>query len=337
MQVFSCTDKPIEISGLYRAMLPEHFYRLPVEVMRSAGDGVTCRAQCPSGARVRFRTDSPSITVRMVLRRVGVDWAMSRVAASGMAVYSGAVSAPKYLGVVVPDDYSDEPTKAEQRFEKMHTMEDVTVFLARNEELISLEIIIEDGASIEPPTPYAISKPIVFYGSSITEGGCATRNTNSYTALLSKWLDADYINLGFSGAAKGESAVASYIASLDMCAFVYDYDHNAPDVAHLEATHEPFFQIIRECHPLLPIIMLTKPDFDSNPQDAAARREVIYRTYTNALEAGDEHVAFIDGETYFGPHDREVCTVEGCHPNDLGFMRMAQTIYPVLQRMLKTI
>ena len=95
--------------------------------------------------------------------------------------------------------------------------------------------------SWKSPTPYVVEKPIVFYGSSITEGGCASRVTNAYPALLSKWLNADYINLGFSGSAKGEIPVAEFIAEQSMSAFVYDYDHNAPNPEHLAATHEAFF------------------------------------------------------------------------------------------------
>jgi lysophospholipase L1-like esterase len=206
--------------------------------------------------------------------------------------------------------------------------------LPRNEELEDVIIELDDDARIDAPTPYTLEVPMVFYGSSITEGGCASRPANAYTALLSRWLDADYINLGFSGAAKGELELATYIAGLEMSVLVIDYDHNAPNVEHLEQTHELFFKEIRKIRPNLPILFLTKPDFDSNPGDSAKRREVIYKTYENARLSGDELVYFIDGETYFGKTNRESCTIEGCHPNDLGFMRMAETIYPVVKQII---
>ncbi|MNC55096.1 hypothetical protein D3C75_1046070 [compost metagenome] len=82
------------------------------------------------------------------------------------------------------------------------------------------------------------------------------------------------------------------------------------------------------------MLFLTKPDFDLNREDAWLRRKIIHRTYDNAYASGDRNVYFIDGESYFGKNDREACTVDGCHPNDLGFMRMAETIYPVLQKIL---
>ena len=122
-----------------------------------------------------------------------------------------------------------------------------------NEELEDVLIELEDDAKLETPTPYTLERPMVFYGSSITEGGCATRPANAYTALLSRWLDADYINLGFSGSAKGEMEIANYIAGLDMSVFILDYDHNAPTIEHLAETHEPFFKMIRS------ILLMVRP------------------------------------------------------------------------------
>ena len=81
--------------------------------------------------------------------------------------------------------------------------------------------------------------------------------------------------------------------------------------------------------------MLTKPDFDYDPE-APERRAVIYKTYENAVNAGDKNVYFIDGQTYFGDEDRHFCTCDCCHPNDLGFYRMAQVIEPVIKKILET-
>lgn len=120
------------------------------------------------------------------------------------------------------------------------------------------------GSKIGKPTPYSIEKPIVFYGSSITQGGCASRPGNSYTHIICRWLDANMVNLGFSGNAKGEPEMAELISQIDMGALVMDYDHNAPDAEYLLNTHENFFKIIRSNHPYLPVIFVSKPDFDKN-------------------------------------------------------------------------
>ena len=82
--------------------------------------------------------------------------------------------------------------------------------------------------------------------------------------------------------------------------------------------------------------MLSRPDFDFHREDSIRRRDVIYRTYRNAVQAGDRNVYFIDGERLFGTSGREECTIDGCHPTGLGFMRMAEAVYPVLARILES-
>ena len=200
--------------------------------------------------------------------------------------------------------------------------------------LSSLLLGIAPDAQMLPGRTPALEKPLVFYGSSITQGGCAATAGACYPALLARRLDAAQINLGFSGNAKGEGPMARYIAGLDMSVFIFDYDHNAPDAAHLRATHAPFFQIVRQAQPRLPIVMVSRPDFDREPGPARERRQVILETYLNALAAGDRHVYFVDGEGLFGNRNREECTVDGCHPTNLGFLRMADGIEPVLRRAL---
>ena len=113
-----------------------------------------------------------------------------------------------------------------------------------------------------------------------------------------------------------------------------DYDHNAPSVDHLKETHEPFFRRIREKNPDLPVVMLTKPDYDYDAR-GAERRAIIRATYENAVAAGDKNVYFVDGETYFGSEDRELCTVDRVHPNDIGHYRMAAMVEPIIKKILE--
>lgn len=115
-----------------------------------------------------------------------------------------------------------------------------------------------------------------------------------------------------------------------MAAFVFDYDHNAPNVEHLKNTHQRMFQRIRRQCPLLPIIMLSRPQPRMTPEEYQ-RRSIIMETYQNALAAGDEHVYFIDGSVILGQFGGDSGTVDGCHPNDLGFMCMARSVGAVLE------
>ena len=201
----------------------------------------------------------------------------------------------------------------------------------------TLEIGVNPGALIEPPSPHKIPKPVLFYGSSITQGGCASRPGNAYTSMLCREVDAEQINLGFSGSARGEFPLAEAIGDLDLAAFVMDYDHNTPNPEHLRKTHEPFFRIVRAKQPELPIILMSKCDIWTykNRKDDEERRSIIRETYEHAVAAGDRNVYFIDGEKLFGSTHRSWCTVDTCHPNDLGFFRMFEHTLPVLEEALK--
>ena len=189
-------------------------------------------------------------------------------------------------------------------------------------------------AQLLPGRTPQTEKPVVFYGSSVTQGACASKAGSCYTTLLARRLDAAQINLGFSGNAKGEEVIARYIASLDMSLFVYDYDYNAPSVEHLQATHEPFFRIIREAQPELPIVMVSRTGGGKRSADMDARREVILKTYHNALEAGDRKVWFVNGADLLGDTDLDLCSVDGAHPTDIGFLRMADGLEPLLREIL---
>jgi len=173
----------------------------------------------------------------------------------------------------------------------------------------------------------------LFYGSSITEGSCYSTVSNAYVSTLSRWLDFDFYNMGFSSNAKGELVMADYINTIDMGVFVYDYDHNAPTVEHLRNTHKPFFDRIRQAYPHIPILMMTRPA-EIYTEEIKERREVVRATYDAAVAARDKNVYFIDGETFYGEADRNICSADGCHPNDLGFYRMAGVIRPVLKEIL---
>jgi hypothetical protein len=153
--------------------------------------------------------------------------------------------------------------------------------------------------------------------------------------MVSRLLNIDHINLGFSGNAKAEDTMIDYLASLDVSAFVCDYDHNAPNYDHLKATHWPLYERFRAANPDTPILFLTKPDIRPGQEENNRRRDLIRSNYEAALAAGDKHVGFIDGETFFaaGPL-RYDCTVDGAHPNDIGFLRMALPVAESLRGLL---
>ena len=190
---------------------------------------------------------------------------------------------------------------------------------------------LQAGSVLEAGGAYHNDLPVVFYGSSITQGAFACRPGNSYQNFLSRALDMDYINLGFSGNGRGDPVLVDYMATIPMACFVSDYDYNAPDEAHLEKTHFDVYRRIREKNPDLPYIMITKPDY--RPTDCV-RRSIVMESYQKALAAGDKNVYFVDGAAFFAGVERDACTFDGVHPNDLGLYRMAEGMVHVLRRIL---
>ena len=329
MKWYHLTDPALSLEGLALSDREgRRYWRLPADVIDQVNSGVSEVAKFPSGARVRFATDSRRIALCAVVGPAGY---IKNVGAIGKCGLAGYVDGEWHYVVYPAASDAEEMTGAYDLDGKMH---EHTVYLPLFTPLYDLMIGLDDDAQVKPPRPYAVQKPIVFYGSSITNGASATHAGNAYVSVVCRRLDASFLNLGFSGSARGEESIARYIAGLDMSLFVMDYDHNAPDAAHLEATHERFFRIVREAQPDLPIALISKPDFDIDPEGNAARRAVIRRTYEHALAAGDARVRFIDGETLFGTTERRDCLVDGTHPNDLGFRRIANAITPVLRELL---
>lgn len=330
MKTYSWIERPLKVFGIPffdERKTPE---RLPL-YLREKLKLEALGKRCP-GARVGFRTDAKSFTVRVTLKTLSPDVGMSIFACQSVSCMIGERQRAVFAGLVNPPDYNTRVF--EKTFKKSDRTEEVTLWLVRNEEIENVEVILPDEAHIEEPTPYKFGKAL-YYGSSITEGGCCSNVINAYNALLSRWLDLDYYNFGFSGSCKGEIVMADYINTLDMSLFVMDYDHNAPTAEHLQRTHEAFFKRIREKNKDLPILLISRPYFGYyDGDDVKRRKKIIETTYKNAVNSGDKNVYYIDGGVFFEEDERSICSVDATHPNDLGFYRMACAIRPVMEKIL---
>jgi hypothetical protein len=325
-------EAPFEISGL--PWLKENnckFCRLPEQILPDCSEGVQELAWHTSGAAIRFKTDSAFIAVAAELRNADIMPHMPVTGKSGFDLYLGESRNKKFSKNIYPELH--ETSMAKPIAEKLPgKMTECTIYLPLYNGVNEMRIGLCPGANIEAPSRYSIEKPILFYGSSITQGGCASRPGNSYTNIVSRSLDANSINLGFSGNAKGETLMAETIASLELSMFVMDYDHNAPTKEHLAETHEKFFRIFREQCPHTPVLMVSKCNCDLKSYDE--RCAIIMKTWKNAIDEGDENVYFLDGKRLFGNFNRDSCTVDGAHPNDLGFMRMAEAFIATIEDIL---
>lgn len=328
LRFFDIKEPPFVVHGLIRDS--GRWTRIPDAVAATVSDSVRALARHTAGGRLRFRTDSPYIAIKALQPHLNLMDHMAPSGQFGFDVYLGAGKDIRYNKTFRTSAYNECGFEAIIDLGLTET-ETVTVDFPLYYGVDELYIGLKDGSVIEPAPDYSIKKPIVYYGSSITQGGCASRAGTSYQGFISRWLDADYINLGFSGSARGEQEMAEYIAGLDMSAFVLDYDHNAPSVEHLDATHEPFFKTIRKAHPNLPIIVVGRPlihGFDNIPK----RFEIISRTVECARASGDKNVYLINGLELMTECGDEG-TVDGTHPTDLGFFFMAKRIATELRKL----
>ena len=329
-----CREQPFSIHGVYFDKCADKFIRMPLEVAEKVSDGVKYLATFSPGGRIRFRTNSPHIALRVVeCKTFDI---MSHMPISGEYGFSIYVD-KKFHKFISPCQWDIEGKTDFITFDGIVSLNkefhDIEIYMPMYQSVKEVIIGLNEQAEVLPPKAYRHAKPVVFYGSSITQGGCVSHSGNDYVNLLSRWLDTDVINLGFSGKAKGEQAMADYLATLDASVFMIDYDHNATTVDDLERTHYPLYKTIRQKNPNTPIVFSSRPDFE-NGADGDKRREIILESYKKAVAEGDEFVDFIDGETLFDKEDRDCCTVDGCHPNDLGFYRMAKNILPTLDKWL---
>lgn len=333
IRFYNPEEAPFRIYGVYRE--GERFTRLPNAVARATSEGVTALSTNTAGGRVRFRTNSPYVAIHAEMDGVGVMSHFAFVGSAGFDLYiKGPHNAIRFCNSWQP------PYGMREGYEGLHYIGDgsveldVTIHFPLYSNVKRLAIGLDEKAVVSQAEDYAIEQPVVYYGSSITQGGCASRPGMAYQNILSRRLNVNHVNLGFSGNARGEQAMVEYIAGLEMSAFVLDYDHNAPNVAHLQATHEPMFRAIRAAHPDLPILMMTRPLYRYTPDDMA-RLEVVRTTYLHALADGDKNAWFIDGrELMSAEYLLDEGTVDGCHPTDAGFASMARRIHPVLAEML---
>ena len=324
---------PFVLSGLPWFSQEKQYCRLPQAILPQANEGVRGLAWHTSGAAIRFRTDSSAIGLQAKLRDGGDMAHMPRSGSGGFDLYEG-VGTGKVFRANLKHEHGSKDVNGLFRRDLPREMREWTIYLPLYNGVETIAIGLDPECRVEAPTPFTYGKPVLFYGSSITQGGCASRPGNSYSTIIARRLDANLVNWGFSGSCRAEPIMAETIASLDLGALVLDYDHNAPTVEYLASTHEPFFRLVRAARPALPVIFVSKPDFYGT--DACCqRRDIVRNTYERARAAGDDNVYFVDGESLFGETERDLCTVDGCHPNDIGFLRMADGITPAVRTALQ--
>lgn len=325
------TKEPFKLYGF-----KEDLHRLPYSVAHDTSEAVEKISKYSGGCRIRFKTNSDYIIVRAVLGIKEDVFTMPSIATQGFDIFFYKDGKYFFKGSFVANQ-GDKPYVESRLKYNNYDEKEVVIDCPICAELKELYIGLREGCEVNSPKEYKNDKPIICYGSSIVQGIGACRPGTLYTDQISRDLDMDVTNLGFGGAAKAELPIMNYISNLDMCAFIYDYDHNAPDAEYLKETHYRGYKIVRDKNPNLPIIMASKPDYYSDPETNEIRRQIILESFNKAVNDGDKNVYFVDGSKMYPEQFREISSVDGCHPNDLGYLFMSLAFEKTLKDALNII
>ena len=329
-------NEPFKIYGAYKEKEDTPFRRLPEK--EGFHWGVKVLSDNTAGIKVRFATDSPYIAIYAEIGEACHMAHMTLTGSCGFDLYRQIGNEEEFVRPFIPTEgicHGQEHYHSIIKLsDKKTELTQYTIYFPLYNRVKRLDIGLAPDSQVSDGAEFLLDKPVVYYGSSITQGGCASRPGNAYPALITHKTNVDHTNLGFSGSCVAEPEMAEYISNLPMCALVYDYDYNAENAHYLQSTHEPFFKRIRESNPELPVIILSAP-YNAKERDDRTRRDIIKATYENALSSGDKNVYFIDGGSIFDGEFSDACTVDSVHPNDLGFSRMASAVLPVLKKALK--
>ena len=325
--------RTLPIEGKGWADTKSHYDRLPRQAEGVVRQPVWDLGHDCAGLLLHFASDTPELRVRWTLTRSQLaDSNMSPSGVSGLDLYVRLDRGWRWLAAARPGTsregnegvfFNDIP--AERR--------EFLLYLPLYNGIESLQLGVPGSRRLEPVV--RPGKPIVFYGTSIVQGGCAMRPGMAYTAILGRHLDEAVINLGFSGNGRAEPEMASLLAELDPAAYVLDCLPNlGPEgVKRLE----PFVGILRKKHPATPIVLIENLEYPDGVEIPA--RKMGYdaanqnlRGIYERLVRSDRNLYYVSAPGLIGT-DGEA-TVDGVHPTDLGAMRMADRIEPLLRSAL---
>lgn len=328
-------EAPFEIGGILH---PDknygEYYRMDASKKEIYSDPNRGLGHHTSGGTVRFITDADSICVRNKLREVTIGMNhFTHRGVWGLDMLVGSGTNRQYCGKMM-QTFADSTELNENIVTLPAGENEVLIYMPLYAGIEDIEIGLPEGASLKAPSPRTFG-PIAFYGSSITQGGCASRAGTAFHNIVCRHFDADCINLGFSGSAFGEQSIAEYLATKEVALFVMDYVYNSRSLEELETTHYPFYKTFRDAHPGVPVLMCTHPYCWETQELDIKRIEIVKATYDRAIAEGDKDVYFLDGREYFPAEMTDLCFVDYLHPNDLGMYFMAKKMIEEIEKIIK--
>lgn len=311
------------------------FDRLPAKAEGKVTPAVWSLSRDSAGMMVRFKTDAPSIHARYKVMKPALGMPhMPATGVSGIDLYARDEKGRwRWVQVVKP---ATQEIKAEIVSGLAPGSREYAAYLPLYNGVEHLEIGVPKGSSFEGLAPRA-EKPVVFYGTSITHGACASRPGMVHTAILGRRLDRPVINLGFSGNGRMDAAVGDLLCEVDAAVFVIDCLPNmaAKDVS---AKCAPLVKQLRASRPDTPIILVEDRRFTNSwitPVKAKFHDDnhaALKAAYDGLVKEGVKGLHYIEGDQLLGD-DTEGAT-DASHPNDLGFMRQSDAMEPVIRKAL---
>lgn len=312
------------------------YSRLPAGLESKTRPPVWSLSKNCAGLAIRFHSDSPVIGSKW---EVTDDAVMNHFAPSGIkgldlyCLVKGKwefVNSARPTGKASKTIIIDHMAKGDKEY---------MLYLPLYDGLANLEIGVEQSAHIGFPTINSPKKekPVVFYGTSITQGGCASRTGMSYPSILSRMLDRQTINLGFSGNGQLDLEIAEVIADIDASCIVMDCLPNV-SAEQMNEKYVPFLNIIRKKQPTVPILMVENiaypfMNFDKTVYSSIHEKNALLKKIYAAIKKEDHNVYYLKADKLIG-NDLEA-TVDGIHLTDLGFLRFSQGMYPAVKKLIK--
>lgn len=328
---------------LYGKALEEtsaRYERLPADMAETIRPDLWYLGRHSAGLYLRFRSNSTAIWARWESTFKSLMNHMTPTGTRGLDLYTLVDGKWRSVNSARPN-LSDKETTARIISGMDGRMREYMLYLSLYDGVRKLEIGVERDAVLEGP---AVDSPksdrkIVMYGTSILQGGCANRPGMVFTSILSRRLDREVVNLGFSGNARMDFEIAHLMAAVkNPAVYVFDYVPNS-NAERIDTAGVAFFRIVRDAHPEVPVIFVEDPEFTHYIFDSHIRTEVDKKNrsqralFRKLKEAGEKRIYYVSNKGLIG-EDGEAC-VDGIHFTDLGMVRMADRMTPVLRKALK--
>lgn len=292
-----------------------------------------------AGLFIRFRSDAPEIYARWESMFKNSMNHMADTGTRGLDLYTLENGEWVFARSGRP---SKEKVTTTQIIGNMKpAMREYLLYLSLYDGVSALKIGVQKGYALENPAVESPSteKPIVMYGTSILQGGCASRPGMAFTNIIGRRLNKVVINLGFSGNGQLDYEIAELMAGIpDPGVYVLDYVPNA-SVQQINEKGEKFFRIIRDTHPDVPVLFLEDPIYPFSYLDGKMLEEITTKNeaqralFKKLKSEGEKRIYFLSSEKEIGS-DREA-TVDGIHFTDLGMTRYTDYILPTLKKLLR--